>query len=582
MLKTDVLITGSEGAGARAAIAASEHGADVIVATKGRIGKSGATITAIAALAVGGQGIREVLNLPGHPEDTPEVFFEDIITEGKYINNQKLVGQVVDEGPFRMKELMDWGMQSTASDLPIPGHRFPRDIDTTGRQMVKALKKKIQQCRNIRIIEDLMITDLLKADRRVIGAVGIDLCKGDFVVISAKAVILSTGGAQTVYPVTTAPEELTGDGQAMAYRAGADLIDMEMVQFRPCNFIWPPIWKGIGFPFTIGPGGGIQATWLLNKWGERFMSKWDPERMENTTRDISSIAIMTEVIEGRGSPHGGAFLSLAHLPYNLIDNFGKWFLPGIVSPNWHFVGFNFAGLVEDIKKGYAMEVGPACHFFMGGIRIDEHCRTTVEGLYAIGEVAGGTNGANRLSGVALTQIFVQGANGGEAAAFYAKKQKDITVDAQQIKKLEEKITQPLLRDKGANPFEVRKSIQDLAWQKVGVVRTGASLLEAQDEIRRMKGEDLPNLSCRAKEREYNREWVEAIQIENLLTTLECIARSALERKESRGAHFRKDYPEMDNNNWLINTVLHNRQGEMALSRVPVVVTRFTPPGKGEN
>jgi succinate dehydrogenase/fumarate reductase flavoprotein subunit len=579
MIATDVLIIGSEGVGARAAIAAADKGMDVLIATKGRMGKSGATVTAIAGFAVGGQGIREVLGLPGNAEDRPELFFEDIVNEGKFINNQKLVGLIVQEGPRRVRELIDWGMKVVVSEARIPGHRYPRCVTTSGRQVVSALRRKVRQYARIRIIEDLMITDLLLVDGRVAAAVGLDLGKGELVTISAKAVILASGGAQMIYPIQTAPEELTGDGQAMACRAGAELIDMEMVQFHPCNLISPPAWNGLGFPFTIGPGGGLRSTWLLNKWGERFMQNWDPQRMENATRDVLAVAIMTEVLEGRGSPHGGVYLSLAHLPPNLIDYFGQWF--HLVRPNWRYGGFKFGPLIEEIKQGYAMEVGPACHFFMGGIKINENCETNVGGLFAAGEVAGGGHGANRLSDVALTEIFVHGAIAGKQAAQYAGKTKALPIDASVVKGLEERLLQPLLRAQGTSPFEIKKKVQSLAWKNAGVIRTEDSLVAALREIQALREQELPRLCCRAKDREYNREWMDAIQLENIVTVLECIARAALARKESRGAHFRKDYPQSDNLNYLKNVVLSARQGELTLSWVPVEAARCPVAQEGE-
>ena len=577
MIKTDVLVVGSEGAGARAAIAAHDRGADVLVATKGRLGRSGATVTAIAGIAVGGQGIREVLKLPGNAEDSPDAFFEDIVAEGKYLNDQELVGLVVEEGPVRVKELIDWGMRVRVSEARIPGHRYPRCVTTTGRQLVGALKRRIRDCARLRLLEDTMITDLLTADGRVTGAFGLDLCTGEPVVISARAVVLATGGGQMVYPIQTAPEELTGDGLAMAYRAGAELIDMEMIQFLPCNFISPPAWRGLGFPFTIGPGGGLRNAWLLNKWGERFMQKWDPQRMENTTRDVLSVAIMTEVLEGRGSPNGGVYFSLSHLPSNLLDDFGQWF--PLVKPDWHYGGFKFGQLVEEIKQGYAPEVAPACHFFMGGIRIGGNCATSVPGLFAVGEVAGGCHGANRLSDVALTEILVHGAIGGRAAADFAKESRDTPIQDQQPKELAAKIGQPLSRREGPGPFEIKKRIQDISWAKAGVVRTGDSLAEAIAEIRSLKEDALPQLCCRSKDKIYNREWIEALQIENLLTVLDCIAQSALARKESRGAHFRRDYPHLDNENHLKNFVLRRERERATLRDSPVALTRWAPPAR---
>ena len=316
MVKTDVLIIGSEGAGARAAIAAHDAGAKVLIVTKGRIGGSGATLTALADMDVDSRSARDLLGFPGDLNDSPEIFFEDILIEGKYINNQKLVDVHVAEAPARIKELMDWGLK--VRDLVRnPGHRYPRGIHASGADMMRVLKKQVNQ-RKVEVLEDMMVVDLLTAEGGVAGALGLDLQSGEFIPLSAKATIIATGGGMMAYPIQTAPEELTGDGQAIAYRAGAELVDMEMVQFHPCNLLAPPAWRGIGFPFTIGPAGGMDV-WLLNKYGQRFMSKWDPERMEKATRDNLSIGIMTEVLEGHGTPSGDVFMSLKHLPTNLID-----------------------------------------------------------------------------------------------------------------------------------------------------------------------------------------------------------------------------------------------------------------------
>ncbi len=563
---TDVLVIGSEGAGGRAAIAAAEAGVEVTIATKGRMGKSGATVTAIAGIAVDGRGRRALLDIPEETADTPEQFFQDIVKEGKLVNNQKLVQRVVEDGPQRIGELIGWGMKVVNySKSPGPGHTFARDIYTSGRQMVSAIRRKARTCSGIHVLEDVMVVDLLKSGFRVVGAVGLNLRTGRPVVLSAGAVILATGGGQTVYPVYTAPEELSGDGQAMAFRAGAELVDMEMIQFHPYDFVYPPAWMGMGFPFTFSRD---LEVWLLNRRGERFMQRWDPQRMEHSTRDVLSIAIMNEVLEGRGSPHGGAFMSVAHLPPGLIDYAEQWMMPGVMNPGWRYAGFSFKNLVEQLKKGYAMEVAPACHFFMGGIRTDECCRTGVPGLFAVGEVSGGMNGANRLSNLALTQIFVQGAIGGREAAAFARANERPKPEMEAAGEVVRRILSPLRASDGTSPFALKRRIQALAWQKAGVIREGTALCKGLEEIRAARG-DLANLCCRAKDAVYNREWIEAMQCENLLTVIECIARSALARTESRGAHYRKDFPSIDNTNWLKNVVLRQEGGGMAISTRPV-------------
>lgn len=573
MLTTDVLIIGSEGSGARAAIAAHDAGADVLVVTKGRSGKSGATITALADIDVDSRSAKELLGLPGNSNDSQEIFFEDILKEGKYLNNQKLLELHVAEAPLRVKELMDWGLK--VKDLiHTPGHQYPRGVYTSGADIMKTLVRQVRM-RKIKILEDTMVVDLLTSGGVVIGALGLNLRNGEFVPLSAKATIIATGGGMMVYPIQTAPEELTGDGQAIAYRAGAELIDMEMVQFHPCDLLWPPAWRGIGFPFTIGPSAGLDV-WLLNKYGQRFMSKWDPERMEKTTRDILSIAIMTEVLEGRGTPSGGVYMSLTHLPYNLVDYFLEWFSKrGVLGPNWKYQGFNFGELMEKVKKGYAMEVGPACHFFMGGIRVNEKCETSLPGLYAIGEVAGGTHGANRLSGNACTQIFVQGARGGENAAGYSRREGRVELDEKQIGRIEQRLLRYLRNDGGPRPFKVRKELQKVAWEKAGIIRDGSFLKDVLKWVWEFKMYGIPRLSTGATERQYNREWMEAIQLDSLVIILEAIAKSALLREESRGAHYRKDFKEL-NKDWLRNIIVKNDQGEMISFTQPIVTTRWKP------
>lgn len=578
MKKTDVLIIGSEGAGARAAIQAHDQGAKVLMVTKGRMARSGATITAGMDIDMDSRSAKELLGLAGNPEDSPEIFFEDMVVEGKFVNNQKIVEVHVRDAPQRIKEVVDWGMK-VVGFLHGPGHRYPRGVYSSGGELMKALKGQVSK-RKIEVLEDIMVLDLLKRDGRISGAFCLDLRKGEFFPIAAKTIILATGGGMRIFPVTTAPEELTGDGQAMAWRAGADLVDMEMVQFLPCCFITPPAWSGITFPFFMGPGiGGVEA-WLLNRYGDRFMKRWDPERMERTTRDILSIGVMNEVVEGRGSPSGGVFYSIKHLPNNLVDYFPVWRNEPYLTENWEFKGFKLKGLMEEMKKGYAAEVGPACHFFMGGVRINEHCQTTVPGLYACGEVAGGTHGGNRLTGNACTQILVQGYWAGDKAAMEAREAPDPRIDQNEVKAREKDFLKLFEVRDGLSSFSIRKKIQTLAWEKVGVLRTGELLTDALKTVEALRTE-VSQIAVKSKDRQYNREWIEALQVKNLLILLEAIARSGLTREDSRGAHYRRDFPKMDNERWLKNVVVKNVQGKMDVETVPIVMTSYDPRRRGQ-
>ncbi len=573
MKKADVLIIGSEGAGARAAIQAHDLGAKVLIVTKGRMARSGATITAGMDIDMDSRSAKELLGLAGSPEDSPEIFFEDMVEAGKFVNNQKIVERHVQDAPIRIKEVVDWGMK-VVGFLHGPGHRFPRGVYSSGGELMKALKGQVDE-RKIEVIEHTMVLELLKRDGRVNGVLCLDLIKGEFYTIAAKTVILATGGGMRVFPVTTAPEELTGDGQAMAWRAGAHLVDMEMVQFLPCCFISPPACAGLTFPFFMGPGVGGVDAWLLNKFGNRFMHKWDPVNVERTTRDILAIGVQTEVVEGRGSPNGGVYYSLKHLPDNLIDYFPVWRNEPYLSPEWEFKGFKLKGLMEEMKRGYASEVGPASHFFMGGIRVDDVCHTSVPGLYASGEVAGGTHGANRLTGNACTQILVQGYQAGQCAALEARDIPDTEVDQDQAKTFEEIYVTPLKNTKGPSGFGMRKTIQALASEKVGVLRSKDLLTEALNTITSMQAE-ASGISVKAKGTHYNKEWIEAIQVRNLLTLLEAICRSSLAREDSRGAHYRRDFPEINNDKWLKNVVIKNVAGKMETETVPATMTSYDP------
>jgi succinate dehydrogenase/fumarate reductase flavoprotein subunit len=561
---TDVLVIGSEGAGARAAISVCEADpkARVTLTTKGRFAKSGATLTAGTDIDVDSTSIIELFGLEGDRRDTKDTFLEDIVEEGRYVNNQKLVEVLVENAPRVVKEVADWGMKVMGL-ARAAGHKYPRGILSTGVEVMRGLRNKVRQFGDrVSLIEDIMVTDLIKDDAGYVsGATALDLRTGEPVLFVCKAVILATGGGLRIYPWTSGPEELTGDGQAMAYRAGARFTDMEFVQFLTCTLAAPPSKVRSVNPFQLYGG------WLLNREGQRFMARWDPERMEQTTRDNLAIGIMTEVLEGRGwkdEKGGYVLISLKHLPDQIIDD-----SPAIQS--WFKKDY-----IDSVKSATAVKAFPACHFWCGGIVKNERCETSIPGLLGAGEVCGGVHGANRLSGNAVTEILVDGAISGLAAAELIKGRDVPHLSEASYAGLIEKILAPMNRKEGSCPIELRKRIQKLAGYKVGVVRDAEMLEQAIDELQELK-EEAAITKVSNPQKVYNREWVEALQVENMALSLEMVARSALERQESRGTHYRRDYPQTDNKSWLKNTFLvKDAEGEMVVTTAPSVMTKVRP------
>ncbi len=569
VVTTDVLIIGTEGAGARAAIEAAETGCEVLCVTKSSIGKSGATLTADADIDVDSKACIDVFGLPGDPRDSEELFFEDMVVEGDYTADQRLVEIHVREAARRTKDIVDWGARIDRL-THAPGHRYPRGIWIPGIEFRRVLSREVKK-RPVRLLQNFMVTDLLTHDGRVVGAVGIDLTSGTFTVIRAKATILCAGGAMRMYQFTTAPEELTGDGLAAAFRAGAELADMEFPMFLPYILIHPKAVDGVDYTYLLS---AYLESYAYNRLGERYMAKWDPDRMERTTRDVNSIAAMIEVLEGRGSPHFGTYLSLAHLPKNVLEFAMSEWLPTNVA-NYKYGGFDMREFLPDLTEN-AVETGPACHFWNGGIVIDESCRTTVPGLWAAGEGTGLIQGANRLSGNALTQTQVWGPRAGLDAARTAKRDGHGRVDQGQVGELRHKVFQFLGR-KGEDPIELRNRIRHLSHLRAGPVRDNqASLEDAIAQVQEMK-KQWAELGTRVSEPVYNQEWIEAIQNENLLTNLELVLRTSLVRTESRGAAYRRDFPDTNNRDWLKNIVVSRNGAEPRIELRPVVVTSLTPP-----
>ena len=559
VVESDVLVIGGGGAGAMAALKASESGANVCMAIKGRLNKCGATPMAMGAASGVGSW-----HTPG---DSKQVHFMDTVKGGAYLNEQKLVRILVEEAPERILELERLGAFWERTEdgekylLRIGGgHSYPRSVyleDRPGSEMLKAMKGELIH-RNINIIENVMIIRLLTDEDRISGALGINIYTGDFILFKTRSVVLATGGAGQIYLYTTQDVHNSGDGYVLALQAGADLVDMEFVQFFPIGLIFPESTKGLIV-------GAMYYSHLLNKDGERFMKRYDAKRMELSTRDIVSRAVYTEIKKGRGTKRGGVYCDMTFQP------------PGYIKKQLPLVYTFCDKLGMNVEKNM-LEIAPTCHFFMGGIKVNEKWESTFPGIFAAGEAAGGVHGANRLSQNSLADILVSGARAGSYAALYASGVEQAKLDPLEVKKEIEKVEKILNRasQKGARPCRIKKKIQKIMWENVGLFRDEKGLEKALEEIRRIKDEDLSQLSLTTRTKRYNHEFIEALEVCNLLTVCEAIILPCLFRKESRGAHYRSDYPEVDNENWLTHISVRLKGEKMELTTYPVDLSEVKP------
>ncbi|MFC1956079.1 FAD-binding protein [Chloroflexota bacterium] len=563
VITTDVLVVGNGGAGARAAIEVARNNLKVIMAAKGMFTRCGATVTADMDVDVPSKEAKEVFGFDGDITDTVESFAQNMFDFGDHMNNEEIVLTHCSNATKYVKELIDSGMK-VLGFWKGPGHTVPRGILSTGRSMMATLKRMASQCK-IDIADHTMITNLLTSNGRVIGAAGLDIRSGDFLVIKTKAVVLATGGAQRLYRITTAPEELTGEGLTMAYQVGAELVDMEFPRFNHSCLYWPESMQGIIYSRIAPDVGG----WWLNMHAERFMAKWDPVKMERgLPYHKSSSAQSLEIVEGRASPHGGIFITFKHLPDEVLEyamqNFPWWH-------NFTYGNFNMLEFGMDPRK-VAYEGGPACHYFCGGIKVNGRGETGVPGLYAAGEIQGGTMGAGRLIGNAITECLVFGALAGGSAANYAKSVSLAEVDKYQADMYYEQVHKPLTLKDGVNVFDTRRKLQDLAHRYLSPVRDESGLATCIKEAESLKEDVLSNQATRAKGKVYNCEWVAALENRSLLQVMEIIARASLMRTESRGCMYRRDYPDTDNKDWLRNIIVKNRDGQISLETKPVVTS----------
>jgi succinate dehydrogenase / fumarate reductase flavoprotein subunit len=580
----DVLVIGAGGAGLRAAIAAAADGVSVGLVCKSLLGKAHTVMAeGGAAAAMGNVDDR----------DSWKVHFADTMRGGQYLNNWRMAELHAKEAPDRVRELEAWGalFDRTADGRILQrnfgGHRYPRLAhvgDRTGLEMIRTLQDHgIHQ--GIDVHMECTVVTLLKEGERVVGAFGYDRERGRFRAYRAKAVVLATGGVGRAFRITSNSWEYTGDGHALAYEAGAALMDMEFVQFHPTGMVWPPSVRGILVTEGVRGEGGV----LLNNQGRRFMfddipENYRPQTADNPeegwrytqgdknarrppellTRDHVARCIVREVREGRGSPHGGVYLDIAWIREKL-SNAAEHIRRKLPSM-YH----QFKQLADIDITREPMEVGPTTHYMMGGVRVDGDTQmSTVPGLFAAGECAAGLHGANRLGGNSLSDLLVFGKRAGEHAARFARENGAGAVSEAQVDAAARAALAPFERGAaGEGPYQVQHDLQDMMQDLVGIVRRHEEMERAVGELERLK-ERAARVGVTGN-REYNPGWHTALDLPNLLTVSEAIARSALERRESRGGHFRDDHPEKDPAFSDFNIVIRRAaDGSMELGREPI-------------
>jgi succinate dehydrogenase / fumarate reductase flavoprotein subunit len=582
----DVLVIGAGGAGLRAAIEASAAGVSVGLVCKSLLGKAH-TVMAEGGIAAALANVDD--------RDNWKVHFADTMRGGQYVNQWRMAELHAKEAPDRVRELEAWGAvfdrtkDGRILQRNFGGHKYPRLAhvgDRTGLEMIRTLQDYgVHQ--GIDVYMEHTILSILKQGDRAVGAFGYERERGRFKIFRAKAVVLATGGIGRAYKITSNSWEYTGDGQTLAYEAGAELIDMEFVQFHPTGMVWPPSVMGILVTEGVRGEGGI----LTNEDGKRFMFDLIPENYraqtanneeegwrycqgdknarrppELLTRDHIARCIVREIKEGRGSPHGGVYLDIAWIKAKLPNaaDYIKRKLPSM----YH----QFKQLADIDITEQPMEVGPTTHYIMGGVHVDPDTQMSrVPGLFAAGECAAGINGANRLGGNSLSDLLVFGKRAGEFAAKFAKENSLGEIDPPEAHKIDivaREAVAPFERGGGENPYQIQKDLQETMQDLVGIVRNESEMQQALGKIGNLESRALR--AAVTGNREYNPGWHTALDLKNLLTVSEAITRAALERKESRGAQFREDYPDKDERLAKVNTMISQApDGSMQIRLEPL-------------
>ncbi|MFN2621373.1 MAG: fumarate reductase/succinate dehydrogenase flavoprotein subunit [Chthoniobacterales bacterium] len=565
----DVLVIGAGGAGLRAAIEASAAGVSVGLVCKSLLGKAH-TVMAEGGIAAALANVDD--------RDNWRVHFADTMRGGQYVNNWRMAELHAKEAPDRVRELEAWGAvfdrtkDGRILQRNFGGHRYPRLAhvgDRTGLEMIRTLQDHgVHQ--GIDVHMERTILSLLKEGDRVVGAFGYDRERGRFLIFRAKAVVLATGGIGRAYKITSNSWEYTGDGHSLGYHAGAELIDMEFIQFHPTGMVWPPSVCGILVTEGVRGEGGI----LTNKEGKRFMFEDIPDNYKSQTaaseeegwrycqgdknarrppelltRDHVARCIVREIKAGRGSPHGGVFLDIAWIKKKLSN--GEDYIKRKLPSMYH----QFKQLADIDITREPMEVGPTTHYVMGGIRVDPDSQMSrVPGLFACGECAAGINGANRLGGNSLSDLLVFGKRAGEFAAKFAQENSLGAVDNAALEETARKALEPFESRSGGSesPYQVQRDLQEMMQELVGIVRTEEEMQRALAGLEKLR--ERAGKAAAHGNREFNPGWHTALDLKNLLTVSEAVTRAALERKESRGAQFREDYPKKNERFSKVNTI----------------------------
>ncbi len=536
ILESDVLIIGAGGAGMRAAISVNDAGLKPIMVSKSLLGKAH-TVMAEGGIAA---ALGDV-----DSKDNWTVHFGDIIEEGVYISDWKMAELLAKEAPERVLELERYGAlfdrtpDGRIMQRAFGAHTYRRLAhigDRTGLELIKTLEDQILH-RNIQFLDEIYIVDLIKNNNKIVGAYGIKMNDGKRYIFRTKAIVIATGGSGRVFKVTSNSWESTGDGLGIAYRAGVKLKDMEMVQFHPTGMVYPPSVKGVLVTEGVRGEGGI----LLNSKDERFMLKYSPEKKELDARDVVARAIYKEIMDGRGTEHGGVYLDISFKGPDFIKN---------KLPAMYQQFLEFADIDITKKK---MEVAPTVHYMMGGIEVEaESGKSNIENIFAAGEVTSGLHGANRLGGNSLADILVFGKRAGDSAAQYALSSKLEKIDQNEVESITKHIND-LFKEDGKNPDALMDRLMTCMSENVGIVRDGEHLKKAIEIINELKKE-FPDVGTKGGMK-YNHGLLGCLELENMLISCEATATSALMREESRGAHTRSDFPKKDKN-WRKSIVVY--------------------------
>jgi succinate dehydrogenase/fumarate reductase flavoprotein subunit len=559
VIETDLLILGAGGAGLCAALHAADAGKKIriLIVTKSIIGKGG------CSRMVQG-GYNAVLN----PSDSFEKHFVDTLKGGQFINHQELAWELVKKAPERIKEMetkygcfFDRNPDGSIHQKPFAGQSFDRTVhkgDLTGIEIISRLSEQVFK-REIDYLDEHRALELLwdKGESRIVGALLLDIARGEFLIAHSRVTLVCTGGGPTMYRLFAPSLDKSADGISLCYRAGAEMLDMEMVQFHPTGLIV----KGSNASGSLIEEGvrGAGAQ-LFNALGERFMERYAPDMKERATRDVVSRCSYMEIMAGRGTSNGGVFIDASVIGPELVEK-------------------NFPGMVERCRDyGFDLarsrvEVSPTAHFFMGGVRIDTRCLTDLDGLYAAGEDAGGVHGANRLGGNGIADSTVFGGIAGDSMANDVIGRESVLFDEKQVEEIIREVEAPLGRE-GSDLYSLRELMRLSNWKKLGIIRDEKGLKEGLATIQELK-EKTDQVGI-VGGRAYNIPWNDWLNLRSLLDASELIGRAALERKESRGAHYRSDFPKKNNTGYLKNFFMKRAKGEIKIYERPVILSRLKP------